>query len=472
MSHDLCSPFNCNICLMLKSHQTLEERELSISQEILKFSQLLSCSGCQLVRYCNRQHQKLDWPLHGEFCQAVQKIKQNLNVNHPFLINGQPNTLEDIEKCIVQLKYLLKNALGRSLEFQEEELSSFPVFCGQCFKFKQLKVVCERCNSQVYCTERHREEHKEMHAKVCNLLKIYYCPFKVQPVKADLYSIQNSKIIDLDNMDLVQCFEQVFALKLPSDPSQSLKDYQLFSWAADFSCIMSMCYAINHLQKLFTDLTKFTIFILGASIEPVLWFQEIHCKVFFLQNPQITELILEFIGPEVVEPSENSIKFNFLGLERLVTFKIFKGLFQDYCKYYHVKASLMIAFNCGFSEFSQCYNLTPTITSLNALETLDVPTNSINAKDTWFPGLIEILHTFDTPIVFTSFTEQESQFDFAALQSAAQKQSLKVHIDRLFKVAKNPFHDLRPLRQWYTRDKEEFYYRNGYIQAIRTKLQK
>ncbi|XP_037826753.1 uncharacterized protein LOC119614701 [Lucilia sericata] len=472
MSHDLCSPFHCNICLMLKSHQTPEDGKYSKSQDNLSFCQLLCCSGCQLIRYCNRQHQKLDWPLHGEFCQAVQKIKQNLNIKHPFLINGQPKTLEELEKCIVQLKYLLKNALGRSLEFQEEELSSFPVFCGQCFKFKQLKIVCPDCNSQVYCTEQHREEHKEKHAKFCNLLKIYYCPFKVQPAKEDLCLIQNCKITELADMDLLQCFEKVFALKLPSDPTKSLKNYQLFAWAADFSCIMSICYAINHLDKLFTNLTKFTIFILGASIEPVLWFREIHCKMFFLQNPQISELVLEFIGPEVVEPAENSLKFNLLGKERIVRFKIFNGLFQDYCKYYQVKPSLMVAFNCGFSEFSQCYNLTPTITSLNALEPLDPPTNNINAKDTWFPGLIEILQTFDTPIVFTSFTEQESQFDFAALQNAAQKQSLKVHIDRLFKVAKNPFHDLRPLRQWYTRDKEEFYYRNGYIQAIRTRLQK
>ena len=79
---------------------------------------------------------------------------------------------------------------------------------------------------------------------------------------------------------------------------------------------------------------------------------------------------------------------------------------------------------------------------------------------------------FDTPIVFTSFTEQESNFDYAAVRNAAQQQKLKVHIERILKVTKNPFHDLRPLRQWYTRDKEEFYYRNGYIQAIRTHLEK
>lgn len=132
----------------------------------------------------------------------------------------------------------------------------------------------------------------------------------------------------------------------------------------------------------------------------------------------------------------------------------------------------MIAFNCGFSEFSQCYNLAPSITDVNSLDHLEFDNTNINAKDTWFEGLIEILQTFDIPIVFTSFTQQEGEFDFAALQNAAQKQLLKVHIERILKIAKNPYHDLRPLRQWYTSDKEEFYYRNGYIQAIRTKLEK
>ncbi|XP_065356761.1 uncharacterized protein LOC135951107 [Calliphora vicina] len=469
MSNDLCSPFNCNICLMLKNHQPEEQQNSVPPNET--FQHLLTCSGCQLVKYCNRQHQKLDWPIHKQFCQAVLKVKQNLNVSHPFYIAGVPQLREDIEKSIIQLKYLLRNALGRCLEYQEEELSSFPPFCAQCFKLKNLKVICMKCNSQAYCTEQHRALHEEKHAKVCGLLKLYYCPYKVQPAKDDLCLQFKSHFNDFKKLDLVECFEKVFSLKLPLDPCQSLKNYQMFSLAADFSCIMSICYTINHLDVQNMDLCKFNIFVLGASIEAVLWFREIHCKLFFMQNPQITELVLDFIGPEVVEPAYTELKFTFMGTERLIKFKIYNGLFQDYCRYYKVKPSLMVAFNCGFSEFSQCYNLSPTITSLNSVEPLDLPYNNINAKDTWFQGLIEILQTFDTPIVFTSFTEQESQFDFAALQNAAVKQRLKVHIDRIFKVSKNPYHDLRPLRQWYTRDKEEFYYRNGYIQAIRTKLE-
>lgn len=131
----------------------------------------------------------------------------------------------------------------------------------------------------------------------------------------------------------------------------------------------------------------------------------------------------------------------------------------------------MVSFNCGFSEFSAQYNSAPHLSNLNELESLESDYNCENVSiDTWYLGLVEILQTCDTPIIFTSFTKQEAEFDFAALQTAAEGQRLQVSIDRILKVPHNPFRDLRPLRQWYVRDQESFYYRNGYIQAIKTKL--
>ncbi|KAM7354458.1 uncharacterized protein ACRADG_006109 [Cochliomyia hominivorax] len=471
MSNDLCSPFNCNICLMLTIEKPQkEENPLKLLQ---LFPYLLTCSGCQLIKYCNREHQKLDWPLHREFCLSIQKIKEKFNVTHPFYLNGgTPKSKRSIEKCIIRLKFLLKNSLQRNLEYYEEELSSFPAYCGQCFEFRKLKSVCEKCVSQPYCTEEHKETNKQRHEQVCGLLKLYYCPFKVVPLTEDLDLKLREERKDLIDLNLVAGFEKIFSVKLPEDPCKSLKDYHLFAFASDFSCIMSICYAMEHLRLESENVNKLSIFILGASVEAVLWFRDIHCKIFFLQNPKILKLELNFIGPEVVETQYKEMKFKFLGQERLVKLSFYQGLFQDYCKYNPIQPNLIVAFNCGFSEFSERYNFSPKLTNLNALDTLDDDIKHVNAKDTWFEGLIEILQIFDTPIIFTSFTEQESKFDFGALQMAAHQQPLKVLIKPVLKVSKNPYHDLRPLRQWYTSDNEEFYYRNGYIQAITAKLEK
>lgn len=308
MSNDLCSPYQCNICLMLKTYDEGSNSNLPVTETFLI---TLNCSGCHLVKYCSVEHQKIDWPIHKPFCNAIQKIKKEHNLKHPFQVNGQLCKKEDVENSIVQLKYLLRNILGRNLEYQEEELTSFPAYCPLCFKFKNLKAFCCICFSQAYCSEEHKQQHSIEHEKVCNHLQTYYCPYKIQTIKNDFCTDFQSELNTLENVDLVKAFEKIFALKLAKQPCQDQKSYQLFSHAADFSCIMTICFAIQLLKVNTKDMEKFKILVLGASIEPVLWFKETHCKLFFLLNPKIMELNIEFIGPEVVETVNKNIKFHF-----------------------------------------------------------------------------------------------------------------------------------------------------------------
>ncbi|KAJ3498137.1 hypothetical protein NLG97_g1361 [Lecanicillium saksenae] len=39
---------------------------------------LLRCLGCSAVRYCNREHQAADWPLHGEVCYHIKRGRKQL----------------------------------------------------------------------------------------------------------------------------------------------------------------------------------------------------------------------------------------------------------------------------------------------------------------------------------------------------------------------------------------------------------
>lgn len=153
----------------------------------------------------------------------------------------------------------------------------------------------------------------------------------------------------------------------------------------------------------------------------------------------------------------------FQDTQRKVYFHCYRGLFQNYCQHFKVKPSIIVAFNCGFSEFTQNYNSAPHITTCNSLVPLER-----TPSDTWYFGLIEMLQTYDTPIIFTSFTKQEANFDFSAWEKVS-RQRLKINIERIFKTRNNPYRDIRPLRQWYVRDQESIYYRNNIIQAIRTK---
>ena len=291
--------------------QNYDEESNSNSPPNKTFPRLLTCSGCQLIKYCSSEHQKIDWPIHKELCQAIQKIKKKSNLKHPLQVSGKLCKRVDMETAIVQLKYSLRNTLGRSLEFQEEELTSFPAYCPLCFQFRNLKTFCSKCLSQSYCTEEHKQLHRDEHEKVCKLLQTYYCPYKVRIIKDEFCMQFQDKLKSFENMDLVKAFEETYALTLAKQPYQDLKSYQLFSHAADFSCIMTICYAIEQIKINTQDIEKFKIFVLGASIEAVLWFKEIHCKLFFMLNPVVKELSIEFIGPELIETGSKKLEFPF-----------------------------------------------------------------------------------------------------------------------------------------------------------------
>ncbi|XP_061387404.1 uncharacterized protein LOC133322423 [Musca vetustissima] len=456
MAQELCSSLHCNVCLMLQAHEEVETHNDANPQ---KYTQLLNCSGCQMVRYCNRKHQTLDWAIHREFCQAIQAIKKTLNISHPLRVSGtNPKSKDDMEKTIIQLKYLLRNALERPLQYHEEELTSFPIYCPICFSFKNLKILCPSCQNQVYCSEGHLHQHKEEHSKVCGSLKLYYTPYKTI-IGKELQLEIKQKVENFQKSDLFAVFEKSFQCKLPRDPTKSLQDYQLFSYAADFSCIASLCYTLSHLDMSSYADTSLHIFIIGSSFEPVLWFREIHLKFFFRQFEEITNLELHFIGPETMQVQDNILQFEYLGKQRNAKYHCFKGLFQDYCRLCKVQPIILAVFNCGFSEFSRRYNNLPQFETPMA--------ESVKyKKDTWSDAIAEMLH-YDCPIMFTSFTRQESQFDYAILDSIVKIQQMKIDLERVFKVAKNPYRDLRPLRQWYTGDEESIYYRNGYIQVVK-----
>uniref|UniRef100_A0A1A9VX55 Uncharacterized protein n=1 Tax=Glossina austeni TaxID=7395 RepID=A0A1A9VX55_GLOAU len=99
---------------------------------------------------------------------------------------------------------------------------------------------------------------------------------------------------------LKTAFETVFNLRLPTKPYETLKDYQLFAYASDFSCIATICFTLCRLDILSMETNEFIIYIVGSNVEPRLWFQKIHTQFLFMQFPLYT-LEPHFIGPDALE---------------------------------------------------------------------------------------------------------------------------------------------------------------------------
>uniref|UniRef100_A0A1I8PQW9 MYND-type domain-containing protein n=1 Tax=Stomoxys calcitrans TaxID=35570 RepID=A0A1I8PQW9_STOCA len=474
MAQNLYSPFQCNVCLMLEVYQDSGSQNITSEAPSKKFSDLLTCAGCNLANYCNKSHQKIDWPLHADLCTAIQKIKKKLQISHPLLIRDQqpPKSYSDIELIIIKLKYLITCILKRPLEHHEEEITSHLQFCPICYSYKNLKFLCLECKSQTYCSAEHLEAHRVEHMKICDTLDLYYTPYKTLPLAEDFELSLKQNVENFQNCDLVQAFESAFECKLSAKPTRSREDYQLFAYASSFSCIFTICYGLCQLDMTAYKSSRFVIFIVGASMEAQLWFKAIHCQFFFHQYSQIQELDLYFIGPEVVEPPYNIIKFQYKGIQRTVNFHCHKEYFQNFRQHNSMKAQLIVAFNCGFSEYSRESDSESASNCESELEQQkQLEKDDTIKSDTWYFGLLEILNSFSSLVIFTSFTKLEAGFDFAALTNVCQIQPLKVSIERVIAISQNPFRDLRPHRHWYENDHERIFYRNGYIQAITTKIE-
>lgn len=300
---DLCSPMHCNVCLVLTT-DVFQEQEMKVA--LRNFKKLFICASCRLVRYCSVDHQKIDWPLHSSFCQAVAKLRQSHGaVEHPLQIVKQydqgPKNRKELEEITLAVRYNLQKLLERPLKRHENDLVSFPAVCGVCFKWQKFHVICKYCQLQTYCGKDHYKADMNQHKAICHLLSLYYCPYKVLEALDDK-SIQhfNSNKVDMSQYELKEFIEYMFSVKISLKPFIDPKDYQVFSFVSQFSCIASICYCLQYIPKIAKLVSKtFKLYIVGATVEAFLWFLEIHTKLFFLQQPEYESLELYFIGPEL-----------------------------------------------------------------------------------------------------------------------------------------------------------------------------
>ncbi|XP_050321837.1 uncharacterized protein LOC126754031 [Bactrocera neohumeralis] len=463
MGYDMCSNRCCNVCLLIELDKQV--RGALPSKKPLT-TRLQKCSGCQLVLYCSQQHQRLDWPLHREFCRGIRKIMNTYKIKHPFLLSGQPHNIFTMERAILQVKYLLKTNLKRKLEFHEEELTSFPAHCEVCYSFEGLRS-CNRCFGTSYCSSQHAAEDLERHKKRCSQLQIYYCPYKVQAriYPDNLLGELGKRVPDLLKTDISGAIEYIFSKKLPAKPTASMENYQTFATVGDFSCIGTILFALQFIDVDTVNAKKFIIFILGATVEQDFWFLQIHTKWFFLQYPNFTRLELYFIGPDVLGAAKRECTFNYKGADRTVLYVSHRMLFQDFAKTNSIKPSIICIFNCGFSEHAP-----ETIEEQKEQSLLGVPGDSCASKDTWSGGILQLIKSHNTPIIFTSLTRVEADLDFCAVKRVALRNGIETRIERIFDVKVNPYRDIRPLRNWQRENDDDIFYRNGYVQGFITHL--
>ncbi|XP_055852931.1 uncharacterized protein LOC129916808 [Episyrphus balteatus] len=436
IQHNLFLPTCCNPCLICPTPATTET---------VNPVKLLKCLGCKLVLYCSTAHQKLDWPIHKRFCQAVGTLLAEHKINHLFAIAGPIRTKIDLSEVTVKIKYKLVTLLKRPLDYHEEELTSFPVMCCVCFSTKYNNLYqCKKCNAVSYCCPLHEEDYAPIHQTECLQLKLHYCKFKIDSNL--IFNLKLKRKCKLFKSDLSKTMAHMFGIDLVSDPSESLVEYQKFSFASDFSCIATISYVAEYLKNYQKFGREFTLFIAGSKSDDI-WFTPLHTEFFFVCFPDISHLNVIFIGPEIPNKHNNETT-TILDNGRTLLRKFFQGTIEMYLEMSKndLKPDMIVCFNCGFSENPRT----------------DGPSES------WYKGLQQLIDLPDVPILFTSYTSLEADSDLRALEKVVEDRKDNLYrLQEIIGKQQNPYRDMRPLRNWQSNDIESIFYRNGYIHVVK-----
>lgn len=380
-----------------------------------KEGRLKRCGSCKFVAYCSKEHQISDWKNHKQICRLLKKGNNVVNID----INCGYDRWRIYR---TRLQFYLTQNLGREMELHENQMWMFPRACAVCY-CKENLMDCENCLCVAYCTKEHQESNKEVHSLVCPELKL--C------LDYDCFNLKHKEI----NIKLKEIDENLE--RLP----------QIIQHCMEIITDMSNC--TDSLQKIYRTDIFTTILTIIYGLEKT--------KLLEFRNLKLSDLVVHIVGADISELSLDwNLNFLFLNkwIKNLNTCKlIFIGpdcesiQISHHCnnisiqivnKYYHDVENLdepnvIVALNSGLHEFQFDKN-----------------------QDTWMKSLNKLINN-DAPLVLTSYTRQELEDDLKRFEFFPKKTILNIQ--------KNPFSNIRPLRDWDSKEYAPFYV-NGYIAII------
>lgn len=394
---------------------------------------LKNCKGCHLVSYCSVDHQKVDWTNHKDLCRCIQELLKKWNVPNIFGIESK--TVDEWRHVRLSLIYCVQEHLSRPLAIDEKQMFYFAKVCRVCFSTNvSTDYKCDQCCTVVYCSEEHRDNHIEKHLLECSELRNCYI---IDKLCAEL----NAKPKKIENYFQFSLSDKT----LPDDIMTFIKDYFQFDgidsllFSESLSGSLSLVYSIlSCLQLPLISKESLKIHVIGASIYERSFIKNI--EVLFHCISALNELSIFLIGPEYACSINTEVNLCDICSEKKLSIKGSTLLYHKFVLSQEFeKPDIIVAFNCGYNEFSK--------------------TN----KDTWKASLSHVLELKDILFMFTSYTKDESIEDYRIVKELSHNNQDNIYFNKV--CYENPFRSHRPHRDWEVNDKEIFYL-NNYISII------
>ncbi|XP_037085848.1 putative protein MSS51 homolog, mitochondrial [Pollicipes pollicipes] len=411
---------------------------------------LSRCANCRMIKYCSKEHQKLDWPLHKTICKKLRNDDgSSVLADGAGIVDGQEWLRHRASQTLA-----LRLMLGRELRQHEKEMLFFPPVCECCHRFRPAEQIeCRRCHSAIYCGAEHAAQDATRHGRWCESLRL---ALACDRYEARLGLADPPILPDVDEQyaplpaDIVTMLSSQILAEREAVPDGAYVDPVLIAFLTErLSFPLTVLHALQRLPagRPVQELERLTVHVVGAQmlvecLGIIKWEYLVH------RLPALRAIRLVFVGPELfrgcgrdmagaVEDSGATRCEDCTRRQRDVVHEMRPTTYHAYCRGPHwTRPDVVVCFNSGIHEFAE------------------------REEDTWRESLPFLVRHDDVPLILTAYTRTELDRDLAQLERAVP--DLRTRLE----PAKNPYGSTKPVRDMCREDDCDVFFLNQFLAVV------
>lgn len=405
---------------------------------------IIQCEGCCMVSYCSEEHRRSDHSTHKDLCAVIAELAKRRGGH----IYNMAHKLTDDEYRNLRVHTLNQSEqmLRRPLQAFEREILLFPRTCcsPSCREWRQeLLTECKDCRQISFCSE-HPEHLLPTHPKWCKSYFLFQKLILRQKLLGRIEPALPARIAG-KSFAIPPNIDEV--IKLLYKNSNALRDECAYATLTQIATA-PLTALHGYLQAGQKPTETFTIHLVGAELQfegDTLdkW------EAFFLHLvPEITELRVVFVGPELNVENLPIDIISRIRMCRTCRLKCRVVKFDFQCRrFYH-----------EYRQDASCYSAPQLICFYNpGLHR----STGFGSLDTW-PRTIAAATDCGCPVVVTAYTEYECPLDLARLQKESRRS-----LELIQPPTPNPFASQRPDRNFISEEIAPMIFKNYYFFVVK-----
>jgi MYND finger len=399
---------------------------------------LFVCSGCRVIQYCCREHQKADWAKHKVWCKAFTEFRTEVDMTHY-------TSRQEWSQAVPLLLGELTDRYVTRLHSTESQIIALQPRCRKCYKAgmdPSVKLVpCPGCAGVALCSDCVEETSSDFHwdssyrdpRRACAGYLLALCCTGMVVEKG--HPLGSPSDTDETTLWHPKDWLEYFARKR-GDFGYPERLLNLAPVACFLTDHLSTALTLHHVLALpevdLSNLTKLIIHVCGAAAGEVLNF-EAFIELSRL-HPKLRQLTVRLIGPRcfgTTQHLQTTINSHRIRETCQITMSAHRTLYHD-------------------AELS---SEIPTVALL--------PQSGIGDAcytDDWRPTLKRLGSLDNVPIIFTGFNRSEVIDDWDKITEWGLR--------TIVPPRNNPFRGLRPFLD-PMRDPHDFIYSNSTFAVAR-----